>query len=335
MAKTFCNGDERNEKLLDVLYRRSGIDERRFVLADSPKDNGAGRFFSSYTEEAPGGPGTNERMARYIAEATPLSYAAAEKALVEADVYPDQVTHLVTVSCTGFDSPGVDIKLIKSLGLPPTVKRTNIGFMGCHGALNGLQVAESICKSDPGARVLLSATELCSLHMQYGWNPNQITANALFADGSAAAVLSSDESPGIELAATGSRMIPDSLDDMTWKIGDHGFEMHLSARVPGLIASHLRPWIDDWLSEHGCSVDRMGSWAIHPGGPRILQAVQESLGLSHSDIESSMTILRNFGNMSSPTVLIVLKHLLENGGEMPCLMLAFGPGLVAEAALLR
>jgi predicted naringenin-chalcone synthase len=176
------------------------------------------------------------------------------------------------------------------------------------------------------------------LHYFYGWNPQKMVANALFADGAAALIgAPAGAAPGRawQVAATGSCLVPDSAEVMTWTVGDHGFEMTLSKRVPGLITTHLRPWLKGWLAGLGVSLDEVGSWAVHPGGPRILGAVEEGLDLPRGGLEASREVLRECGNMSSPTVLFILDRLRAAGAARPCVLLAFGPGLVAEAALVR
>jgi predicted naringenin-chalcone synthase len=185
--------------------------------------------------------------------------------------------------------------------------------------------------------------ELCSLHHQFGWDADTIVANALFADGAAAVVgLACDASrkesareTGYRLVASGSTLIEDSEDAMSWRIGDHGFRMTLSPRVPDLICQHLRPWLVGWLAPRGLTLDAVGSWAVHPGGPRILSAFREATGLGASTLETSGSILAEFGNMSSPTVLFILDRLRKTHAPRPCVALAFGPGLAVEAALLR
>src|SRR5262249_12520022 len=205
---------------------------------------------------------------------------AAGQAVARSGLPPGQLTHLVTVSCTGFHAPGADVELIRELGLSRDVQRTHVGYMGCHGALNGLRVAAAFAAADPNARVLLCAVELCSLHYHYGWDPQRIVANALFSDGAAAVVAGGSGGDGTwRVDRTVSYMLPGSANAMSWKIGDHGFEMTLSRRVPDLIARHLRPWLEGWLSAEGLSVEAIGSWAVHPGGPRILSAVEEALAL--------------------------------------------------------
>jgi prepilin-type processing-associated H-X9-DG protein len=287
-------------------------------------------------------PGTGERMRRYSREAPPLALRAVRAALEQAQLPPERITHLVTVSCTGFHAPGVDLALMAALPLRPSVARTHVGFMGCHAALNGLRVAAGFIGADPGACVLLCAVELCSLHLQYGWEGGRIVANALFADGAAALVASGEgpaaaeqSTPGLRRwIASGSYLVPASAEAMSWAIEDHGFVMGLSPQVPDLIAAHLRPWLEGWLADHHLSLESIGCWAVHPGGPRILAAVIETLGLDPDLIEPSRSVLRECGNMSSPTLLFILERLRQSGAQGPCLAMAFGPGLCVEVALL-
>lgn len=334
IAQQVCCETEEQGRLLKVLYRRSGVQNRHICVPHHTAlkwlHNGNGNGQPNY------GPTTRERMELYHEHSLPLARQAAERALAEADVERKSITHLVTASCTGFSAPGVDIDLITGLDLASTTQRVNVGFMGCHGAINAMRTALAFATADPAARVLICAVELCSLHYRYRWDPERIVGNALFADGSAAIVAGNVEA-GDELwrvAATGSCLVPDSTDAMTWRLGDNGFEMTLSARVPDLIERHLRPWLTRWLASEGTSIEAIGSWAVHPGGPRILSAVEESLALPREATAVSREVLAQCGNMSSPTVLFILDRLRRSGAPRPCVALAFGPGLVAEAALL-
>ncbi|MEM8735249.1 MAG: type III polyketide synthase [Planctomycetota bacterium] len=255
-------------------------------------------------------------------------------------VTAQDITHLVTVSCTGFGAPGFDIELIEQLGLSHNTQRVHVGFMGCHGAVNGMRVAQSLADSQPNANVLLVATECCSLHYRFQYDPDLIMGNALFGDGAAALLIQgSDEdgATGPTVAATGCCLIPDSKDAMSWTVGDHGFEMFISSQVPGLIESHLRPWLESWLAEQDLTLGDIGGWAIHPGGPRILQAAQDALELTNDDLAVSRSVLADLGNMSSPTILFIMQRMLQQRGSeaLPIVMIGFGPGLMAEAALLR
>ncbi len=330
----FCEDDDQRRKL-KALHRMSGVKTRQVVVVDDGPERTT--FFRPPGEGMPDGPSIADRMRKYETEALPLALDAARNGLAQSGVDAASITHLVTVSCSGFTAPGVDIGLIKQLGLAPTVQRTHVGFMGCHGALNGLRVARGFVESDPNARVLISAVELCSLHYHYGWNPEQLVANAIFADGSAAIVGGAvDESVADtwQIKGTGSCLIPESEDAMTWRIRNNGFEMSLSNAVPKLICEHLRPWMETWLGEYGFALEDVQSWAVHPGGPRILSSVCQALDLERDAVAISREVLRNHGNMSSPTVLFILDKLRAQNALRPCVALGFGPGLMAEATLI-
>jgi predicted naringenin-chalcone synthase len=332
-----CNcTTDRERRLVTALYRRSNVRTRGSVLLGYGNGSSGGRnqddLHAFYGRPAAGdghGPTVAQRMRTYAEHALPLARTTAGQAIERAGLTPDRIDHLITVSCTGFSAPGLDVHLIKDLRLRPDVGRTMIGFMGCHGAINGLRVASAL----PGSAVLLCAVELCTLHFQYGWDPQQIVSNALFADGAAALVGTARTRHGApRLVATGSCVLPDSLDDMTWTVGNHGFAMTLSPRVPALIRTHLRPWLTSWLDERGYAIDAVDGWAIHPGGPRIISAVESALALPRGAGDLSREVLAECGNMSSPTVLFLLERLWQQG-RRPVVALAFGPGLVAEAAL--
>lgn len=328
---------------LPAMYDNTGIDRRHMVLVGEiiqdilEKTNRSKSIFLPTGEPDDSGPTTAERMAYYVQHAGPLAVTAARKALDCSGMSAKDLTHLVTVSCTGFHAPGVDIELMQSLELPASIQRTHVGYMGCHGALNGLRVARAFAEADASALVLLCATELCSLHYFYGWDPQKMVANALFADGSASVVgAATPESRNAwRLTASGSHVFPGTANAMTWSIGDYGFEMTLSKKVPNLITDHLRPWMESWLRSHGLSIDDIGSWAIHPGGPKIISAVEDALGLFPGATAPSRHVLKNFGNMSSPTLLFIIDQLRRDDAPRPCVALGFGPGLTAEAALYQ
>lgn len=305
---------------VDDVLNKTNISQSIFLPKDDPTDRG---------------PSTGERMQRYQENAGRLAFEAADQAIRSSEMPRNAITHLVTVSCTGFHAPGVDIELIQQLPLSPDTQRTHVGFMGCHGALNGLRVANAYASAKPGTSVLLCAVELCSLHYHYGWEPQKVIANALFADGAGAIVGSTDrkDDSDWQLVASGSHVFLDSNNAMTWTVGDYGFDMTLSRQVPNLISTHLRPWLDHWLNNQGWSRGDIGSWAIHPGGPKILSAVEESLQLEKDDTAISREILAKHGNMSSPTILFILERMRQLNYSRPCVALGFGPGLTVEAAL--
>jgi len=335
LAKTICCETDKQRRVVAAIYRRSGVQNRYTCVPhrrafDWVKLDDAGQR----AEPSPG-PTTNERMALYEQHAAELAIRACREALRESCSEAATITLLITVTCTGFSGPGVDVSLIRELSLPPTTQRVQVGFMGCHGAVNGLRVAQGLA-ADPGNRVLLCAVELCSLHYRYQWDPVGVVGNALFADGAAAIVAGGqhDEHSICRLATTGSCLIPDSTADLTWRIGDHGFAMNLGVRIPDIIRDHLRPWLETWLSENGYDVEAINSWAVHPGGPRVVSAVEQALSLPKEATAVSREILAQYGNMSSPTMLFILNQLRSASSYLPCVALGFGPGMVAEAALL-
>lgn len=337
IAKKFLANGQGDEKALATLYRMTRVEQRHIALLDGPEGHEPRQtFYPPAAGPCDRGPMTRARMQQYAEHAPPLAATAAQKALKEAGLDADRVTHIITVSCTGFESPGIDMTLIKRLGLSPSVGRVQVGFMGCHGALNGLRVAQAFAEADPQACVLLCAVELCSLHFQYGSDPQQTVANALFADGAAAVAATGEPMEHGDcwrVAACGSCLLPDSEDAMTWRIGDHGFQMTLSPQIPKLIRQHLGPWLSAWLESKGYSIDDVSSWAIHPGGPRVVRSVTDALGVPPEAAGASNEILATYGNMSSPTVLFVIRRLQELDAARPCVALGFGPGLVVEATL--
>jgi predicted naringenin-chalcone synthase len=334
-----CTSPEQ-QRQLKALYRLTRVKKRHSVVLESDSGPGATRqsFFAPMRGDDDRGPSTADRMARYERDAPALGAQAARIALEHAGRAARDVTHLVTVSCTGFSAPNFDLGLVRELGLPWTVARTHIGFMGCHAALNGMRVAGGYADSDPDACVLICAVELCSLHYQYGWNSDLAVSNGIFADGAAALVGGAAPGPSADdwvLARSGASLLEDSAELMAWRIGNHGFEIALSARVPGVIETALKPWLDAWLASQQLTTSDIATWAVHPGGPRILESVASATGIGRDDYAISQEVLGEFGNMSSPTILFILDRLQQRRSPRPCLALGFGPGLAVEAALFR
>lgn len=343
VARSFVHRDDHSSDVLPALYRMTRVKYRGSVLLEAPAEKDVQQsFYPPANAVDDRGPSTSARMERFVAEAAPMAVRSATAAVADASIDASAITHLVTVTCTGFSSPGIDVELIEQLGLPLGVERVQVGFMGCHGAINGLRVARALCQADPRAVVLVVAVELCSLHYQYGWDTDRVVSNALFADGSGAVVVGRGDSEvasangktRVEVVATGSQLVPRSREAMTWGIGDHGFEMTLSATVPGLIEASLEQFLRRWLAERQLDLGEIGGWAVHPGGPRILTAVEDALQLPHEALEISRCVLAAHGNMSSATLLFILDHFREQRVPGPWLMLGFGPGLEIEVALL-
>ena len=331
---------ERRSQLLSTLYRRSGVQRRHCVLLEPGSERPLSRqsFYHPARSSDDQGPTTHQRMEQYDQLSGPLGAEACRLALRNAQLSSKNITHLVTVSCSGFSAPGFDLQLFARLDLNPTIARTHVGFMGCHGALNGLRVAKAFAESDPSATILLCAVELCTLHHQYTDEPQQIVANSLFSDGAAAAILRKTEGhagPSIRVLDHASCWMPETQSLMSWRIGDHGFQMTLSPQVPLLIERELKVWMEKWLAKHGLGLDNIAHWAVHPGGPRILSASRKSLNLPEKALQVSQRILQDFGNMSSPTILFILQEMILQDVKGPIVALAFGPGIVFEAMLLQ
>ncbi|MBX3380850.1 MAG: type III polyketide synthase [Phycisphaeraceae bacterium] len=329
--------DQRRQ--VELIYRRSGVDFRGTEAAHSvatTADSMDAPSFAPASLRCPSGPGTAARMAIYSTRATSLAVRSSKAALLDARVDAGQISHLVTASCTGFASPGWDFEIVESLGLSRQVRRTNVGFMGCHAAINALRVADAFARADADARVLVCCTEICSVHFRYDARPDQVVANALFADGSGAAVVGKGGTSVPRITSTSSQIIENSRDQMGWAVGDHGFEMNLGIELPGTIRRHAGEWTRAWLASAGLSTDQVGSWAVHPGGPKILSAVGEALSLPGSALEFSRRVLGLHGNMSSATVLFILEAMRKSGDlRMPCVLMSFGPGVTAEGLLLQ
>ncbi|MBT4887577.1 MAG: type III polyketide synthase [Planctomycetaceae bacterium] len=335
------------ERTMQAMYRQTRIQQRFSVVLDKSQDGEIIQdFFDPAETQGDRGPTTAKRMQRYEGEATPLATAAVKKALDRTNLKPAAITHLITCSCTGFQAPGIDVALMKKFDLSAQISRTHIGFMGCHGGFNALRVAKAYAESDPHAVVLIVCIELCSLHFQYTEDPEQIVANSIFADGAAALIGCSSESPeslapdGWSLVDQTSVLLPNSADHMGWTIGDNGFEMTLSPEVPARIAEALPSLTDSFLQRHHVMRNNITHWAVHPGGPRILTMVEEALQLSSKSLDTSRDILAQYGNMSSATIFFILEQLFARKKLDPthqnnntCVAMAFGPGLTTELAL--
>lgn len=319
--------DPRRLAVFNRLAERSQIEQRWSVL--KPRVGEGTSLDDGGFYERGAFPSTGARMLRYEAEAPPLAERAiAALALDRAE--RAAITHVVVTSCTGFAAPGVDLDIVQRCGLAPSVERTVIGFMGCYAAINGLKIARHIVRSEPKARVLLVSLELCTLHLQETEDLEQILTFLIFGDGCAAALVSA-EPTGFALDSFHALLLPDTRGHITWSIGDLGFDMLLSGRVPGELQRGLQSGIDTILA--GADPSAIDLWAVHPGGRSVLDAVESGLDLSAEALGPSREVLRRYGNMSSATVLFVLQRMLASSeGDRGCAM-AFGPGLVAETML--
>ena len=334
-------------RLVPAAFNASGIERRHTVLGEwgRPEPAKDPVFFDAESGRILN-PSTGARNRVYAQEATALYVRAAARALAACEgVEAADITHVITVSCTGFYSPGPDYQVVRGLGLDPSVQRYHLGFMGCYAAFPALRQAKSICEATPEAVVLVVSAELCTLHVRTSDDPDTIVASSLFGDGAAAAVVTGREldsaRPFLRLDHFETVLTPTGEEAMAWSIGDNGFEMVLGAYVPHIIDGHileaLAPLLAHDPSLRGLRYSGIEHWAIHPGGRSILDKVEAKLALAPEQLLPSRQTLREYGNMSSATVLFVLKRILEQpsagSGERICGM-AFGPGLTVETALM-
>ncbi|MBT2501518.1 type III polyketide synthase [Curtobacterium sp. ISL-83] len=319
------------QRLVGAAFDGSAVDTRHSVLPELDPAAGSGAF-----RDADGhltSPSTGTRNDAYRVLAPPLFVGAARDALTRSGTAAADVTHVVTVSCTGFTQPGPDLDIVHELGLSPAVFRHHIGFMGCCAAFPALRIAAAFVEADPRAVVLVVCAELCTLHVRGSEDPDQIVANSVFGDGAAAAVVAADGA-GLRLDRFTTAVVPESASEMAWNIGDEGFEMVLSTAVPKLVGASVAAAVAPLLDTG--RADDVPLWAVHPGGRAILDRTQDALGLPDSAIAASRTVLREHGNMSSATVLFVLRQALDDwiAEGTPVVALAFGPGLTVECARL-
>lgn len=281
--------------------------------------------------------GTGARMRRYQAEAAPLAKDAVTTALDAAGLPAAGAGLFTVVSCTGYATPGLDVTVARDLAMPADVQRLAIGHMGCYAALPGLAAAGDFVVARRRPAVLLCA-ELTSLHLQPASDdPEQMVAHALFSDAAAAVVLRPGPARGLTLLEVVSRTDARTADHMTWDVTDLGFRMGLSPQVPDVLAQHVADLTGELLHRHGLTVSDVDAWAVHPGGPRILDVVADRLRLPAAALDASRAVLAEHGNCSSATVLLVLERLSDTAlaPGAPVVALAFGPGLTLYAALLR
>ena len=367
------------QRLVSTSFNVSGIETRHTVIDELTLDNDAAepQFFDAQ-QQLLLVPSTRVRNELYITEATKLFVEAGRRALAACpDIRPEDITHVVTVSCTGFYAPGPDFMLVRELGLQASTQRYHLGFMGCYAAMPALRTAKQFVEADPTAVVLVVSAELCSLHLRTSSDPDTIVASSLFSDGAAAGIVSAraplpgEKALGLDLFET--VITPIGEGDMAWKIGDEGFEMILSTYVPHIIDEHIEGALAPLFARDASITAQLAAalpagvpdsaagavatllapvltlaptaslssviehWAIHPGGRSILDKTEAKLELRADQLIPSRETLRTNGNMSSATILFVMKAILDGpataDGERVCAM-AFGPGLTVESSLM-
>ena len=317
--------DPRARRLFDRMAERSGVEHRYSHLMPAG-DSGSSLDTTGFYRRGHF-PSTADRMRAYERHAIDL----AENVVQRLD--PGSVTHLIVASCTGFTAPGLDQRLAERLMLGGSVFRTLVGFMGCYAAVPALRLAREAVRSDPSARVLVVALELCTLHLQESQDLETMLSFLIFGDGAAAALVTA-EPQGLALDSFHAATIPGTQDLITWRIGDQGFDMHLSGKVPAAIATALRVEADrndgeGFLGRR--APEDIAHWAVHAGGRTILDAVEQALRLPATALSHSRAVLENVGNVSSATLGFVLERILAAKIPGPGVAIAFGPGLCAES----
>ena len=322
-----------DKRKVRFLYHQSGIAHRHSVIPDYGLPMSKWEFYPRNEALEPF-PSIETRMQWYRRCAAPLSIDAIRQCLGH-EILPEQITHLITVSCTGMSAPGLDLEVMDIMGLPRNIYRTSVNFMGCYAAIHAMKMGDMICKAEKNARVLIVCTEICTLHFQHDASMDNIASGLLFADGAAAIVMANDEHPrnGLHLDGFYSEVVPKGRNDMTWEISSTGFLMTLSGYIPGLIGEDIESLVLRGLQHSGKKKEDITHWCIHPGGKKIIDAVEKKLKLEPSDTKISRQVLDRYGNMSSPTILFVLKEMLQGFDENKqheVFGLAFGPGLTME-----
>ena len=326
MQTIYCGTDADSRKLR-FLYQQSGIRSRYSVVPDYSRPVSEWKFYPQ-SENLEPFPSLEQRMAVFNRYAPQLSVDAIRNCL---ELHPEPgITHLITVSCTGMSAPGLDLQVAELLDLPKNIFRTSVNFMGCYAAIHALKMADAFCTSDPHAKVMVVCTELCTLHFQREPTMDNIASSLLFSDG-AAACLVTNGGEGLELRHFYSEVVPKGKRDMAWELSSSGFLMTLSGYVPDLIEEDFHSVVQRSLQHGALHREDITDWCIHPGGKRILQAIQKSMGLPEGSLRQSYDVLHDYGNMSSATILFVLKKMMHQKTRKKNIFgAAFGPGLTVE-----
>lgn len=327
--------DEAEARKLKFLYSKSGIDQRYSVLPDYSRPATEWKFYSP-TENLEPFPSLETRMAVYNKQAPLLSVDAIRDCLSHAH-HHKSITHLITVSCTGMSAPGLDLQVMELMDFDKTIFRTSVNFMGCYAAIHALKIADAICKTDKAAQVLIVCTELCTLHFQREPTMDNMASSLLFGDGAAAALVVHNEADmnGLVVDSFYSEINPKGRRDMAWELSSSGFLMTLSGYVPELIEEDFASIVERALEKEGIAIQDISHWCIHPGGKRILQAIYKSLHFTNGQLQCSYDVLKEFGNLSSASILFVLKKLMHQKNLRRLFGAAFGPGLTVETFVAR
>ncbi len=328
--------DPVEQRRLAFMYLQSDIDTRHTVIKDyGHTEEAAWEFLQKDSDGKLSLPDLDARMAIYEKEALPLSLASIENCIKD-HLDKKEITHLITVSCTGMSAPGLDLQIAEAMQLSPEISRTSINFMGCYAAVHALKLAKYICDSSEKANVLIVATELCSIHFQKEYTPDYAAGALLFSDGSAS-VLISNQLPSpkkLRLKDFYSKVVYQGSRDMAWNISTKGFLIALSTYVPNLVEQNVIALVNKALEKFRVTKEAITHWCLHPGGKKVLNAVRDELLLTKEQMQYARQVLSQYGNMSCPSVLFVLKNIMDAmGNNEPAKIfgVALGPGLTMES----
>jgi len=336
IMKAVVPGDRKTRSIIHRVYSQSGIEKRHAINYDFKDGNEDGFFNRTLKNEIP--PTTGERNAIYEYESKKLFLKVADQ-LMEQNPEFDRtsITHVITVSCTGFYAPGPDFEVVRHLGLAPSTQRFHIGFMGCYAVFPALKMAQAFCLANPKAAVLVITCELCSLHLQISNDIDQILAASVFADGASGVIISTKKpiKSGYRLDEFSSAIAYEGEKDMAWTISDTGFKMVLSSYIPSIIESNIDDIIQPMFDTLKINKQDIGMWAVHPGGKAIVDKVEQVMGIEPYKVEPSRNVLAQYGNMSSATILFVLDEIRKSAleSDSKILPIAFGPGLTIEIGI--
>lgn len=328
--------DALESRKLRFLYRHSAIENRYSVIPDFNCEASERKFFPP-SENLEPFPGIEKRM-QLFDEYAPSLAAKAIYSCIENKIKKEAITHLITVSCTGISAPGLDLLVMEEMDLPTGIVRSSVNFMGCYAAIHAMKIADAFCKADINAKVVVVCTELCTLHFQKEKNIDNITSTILFGDGCAAFLMVNDSAEkGLVIDQFFSHVNVKGKKEMAWKISANGFLMTLSGEIPDIIKKDFLQFTTDALAQSDLTKDAIKYWCIHPGGRKILEAISDALQLKENELQFSYDVLRDYGNMSSPTILFVLKKIFDEMAEKrnneKVFGTAFGPGLTIETFL--
>lgn len=336
MQKVYAMNETGNRKL-KFLYHQSGINTRYSIIQDYNKSINDWKFYPQ-SENLEPFPSLELRMTWYNKHAAPLSVDAI-RTCINGKMNASEITHLITVSCTGMSAPGLDLQIMDLMDLPKNIYRSSVNFMGCYAAIHAMKMADAICKTESNAKVVVVCTELCTLHFQKEPTADNIASGLLFSDGAAAILITPDsqKNDGWFINSFYSEVLVKGKKDMAWELSSNGFLMTLSGYVPDLIEEDFEPLVQKALQHAGKTKNDIKHWCIHPGGKRIIDAIGKSLQLPSASLQHSYQVMSEYGNMSSPTILFVLQRIMqeyENGDAGQLLGAAFGPGLTMETFVL-